>query len=85
MCRIITFLHSNELALITPNPVSLDLDLAETIACREVLSWLKNFHHDNIILDSDCQFLNQSLARDIKKFSFKSLIVHHCKHLINSF
>ncbi|XP_031102021.1 uncharacterized protein LOC116005928 [Ipomoea triloba] len=52
--------------------------LAETMAVKEALTWLKNYGHNNVILESDCLNFCTSFNSGCLNFSYVGLIIKHC-------
>ncbi|XP_019191707.1 PREDICTED: uncharacterized protein LOC109186235 [Ipomoea nil] len=64
-------------------PDSSDPLMAEAIAAKEALTWIKSLHYDNIILESDClNFCNAFNSRNFD-YSYVGLIVKQCRCIAN--
>ncbi|XP_019156795.1 PREDICTED: uncharacterized protein LOC109153341 [Ipomoea nil] len=55
--------------------------MAETIAVREALSWLKTLHHRSFIIESDCLNFCNAFNSCFSEFSYVGTIIAQCRVL----
>ncbi|XP_019150955.1 PREDICTED: uncharacterized protein LOC109147752 [Ipomoea nil] len=55
--------------------------MAESMAAREALSWLKGLRHNTIILESDCLILCNAFNSNDLDFSYVGLLVKQCQSI----
>ncbi|KAL6533034.1 hypothetical protein OROMI_027146 [Orobanche minor] len=62
-----------------------DPNLAETLACKEALSWLREKGVQDVILETDCLQLQRALVSNIPDMSYTGYIISACKAFGASF
>ena len=59
----------------------LDPAIAEVMSCREALSWLKSLGLNKVILESDAQFVIQSILNPKVDVSYFGSLINDCRSL----
>ncbi|KAL8112546.1 hypothetical protein AgCh_020025 [Apium graveolens] len=59
--------------------------MAEAIAVKETLSWLKAMQWDNVVIESDCLVVVQSIRSSVQMRSKYGHIIEECKRMLKEF
>ncbi|XP_031101874.1 uncharacterized protein LOC116005777 [Ipomoea triloba] len=72
-------------AMSTPLPFCDSAIMAETLACKEALSWLKNMNEDNVAVLTDCAILCGNLGTSSQILSYIGISTRDCLSILSSF
>lgn len=59
--------------------------LVETLACKEILSWLKLMGYQRIVLQTNCLILQHAINSCTMDFSNKGLVMNDCVTFLSDF
>ncbi|XP_031101762.1 uncharacterized protein LOC116005658 [Ipomoea triloba] len=62
-------------------PCAKDPYLAETMAVKEALTWIKNRGYNNIIVESDCQSFCLNFNSACNDFYYVGLLIKQCRYI----
>ncbi|XP_031127524.1 uncharacterized protein LOC116029616 [Ipomoea triloba] len=71
-------------AMSTPLPYCDSVIMAETVACKEALSWLKDRNEEAVVLLTECAVLCANLCSSLEIMSYIGIATKECRRLMSS-